>query len=581
MSKRQHIAFILFMLIISVLIPCGCATNQSDTVRETVKTSTVKEESEEMNVTAPPETVNTSSIPDEMSLFTIEPQFDSAWEFNEYGFATAYIGSDNTADGEYFYITEQGKRVSNPLFGINEEQKYGMPLFADFGLDRFPEGDLWGYVNENNEVVIPAQYEAARPFSAIGLAGVSSGGKWGYINNKNEMVIEPQFDQADDFFENGTAAVSVNGKLSLIDSTGKIIKNTDYLFDYIYSSSVSESEYQKKTGLLLCFDGKTSRYGLINVNGEEVLAAEYTEIIFRKTIGEGSISWGDHGTGLIMFVDENGMIGLVSQSGSIVLEPVSAYGIAFGDKDLALVEFNDYTSDYINLQGNFITNKRYDYAGLFSENGLAVVCEDQDEGKFGYINTSGDYEIEPVFDRADEFSSAGLAYAQKGDQTGLINPDGEFMYTANGEIRDLQVIDDLFQIRYEDRTEYVSGDGEIVKTMPAGTYYYFPEYGTYLIQEDEKIGMLDSEGNYIIEPLYRDVSGKWNTNDWEGYRLQNDSTADLLVTFNDAGYMGLITCDGKEILPAVFEYIESVSANGMILVRKDGKYGYCKFDNQT
>ncbi|NLT12464.1 MAG: WG repeat-containing protein [Clostridiales bacterium] len=48
------------------------------------------------------------------------------------------------------------------------------------------------------------------------------------------------------------------------------------------------------------------------------------------------------------------------------------------------------------------------------------------------------------------------------------------------------------------------------------------------------------------------------------------------MTFNQStvGQYGLITCDGKEILPPICDNILSVSANGMVLVRVNGKYGY-------
>lgn len=392
------------------------------------------------------------------------------------------------------------------FFSINENP-WGLPFVINCGLDLFPEGDLYGFVNEENEVAIAPQYEDAQPFSSNGLAGVMVGGKWGYINEKNEMVVEPQYDLVGMFFDNGYAGVSKDGKFALIDSTGKIIKSTDYDYHNVYSTL--DYFHEPNVAFLKCYDESASKWGLMNIDGKEILAPEYTDIFLPSENTPGYSLWSDHGTGLIMVEKDNEMCGLVSQSGEIILEPILSYGIKFGEKDIALVYLYDGTSGYINKEGKFITETRFVYASLFASNGLAAVCEDyidEEWGKFGYIGVDGTYEIDPVFDWASDFTSLGLAYAQKGDISGLIISEGEFVYTASGEITDfyaLKVFGDLLQISYSDRTEYVNSSGEIIKVMPAGTYWYFPEYDTYLMHDvDWNTGLVDSEGDYIFEPQF-------------------------------------------------------------------------------
>ncbi|MBN1776263.1 MAG: WG repeat-containing protein, partial [Clostridiales bacterium] len=418
--------------------------------------------------------------PTEIPLnYAVEPQFDYASEFNQYGFATAYIGEYE--DREYFYINEQGEFVNNPLFGIDENPEHSfVPFEIHCGLDLFPEGDLYGYVNEENEVAIAPQYEDAQPFSPNGLAGVMVGGKWGYINEKNEMVVEPQYDRVGMFFDNGYAGVSKDGKFTLIDSTGKIIKSTDY--EYYNVDSSMDYFHEPNVAFLRCYDESANKWGLMNIDGKEILAPEYINIDLPSENAPGDRGFADHGTGLIMVEKDEGMYGLVSQNGEVILEPIRSYGIAFGEQDIATIHLTlddpmAANVGYINKEGKFITETRFVYASLFAYNGLAAVCEeyvDGEWGKFGYIGVDGTYVIDPVFDWASEFTSVGLAYAQKGDMSGLINSEGEYVYTASGEITDfydLQVFGDLLQISYSDRTEYVNSDGEIVKVMPAGTYW--------------------------------------------------------------------------------------------------------------
>lgn len=597
MKNLKRIVVLIFVMIFSVALLYGCTDKFS--IRNTDVTETETQAPDETTAVSSAESTLAPTptkkpptpTPTEIPLnYAIEPQFDYASEFNQYGFATAYIG-ENDEDREYFYINEQGEFVNNPLFGIDEDP-WGdclKPFVIYCGLDLFPEGDLYGYVNENNEVAIEPQYEEAQPFSPNGLAGVMVDGKWGYINEKNEMVIEPQYDMVDMFFSNGNAGVSKDGKFTLIDSTGKVVKSTDY--DYFnvdftlsYGTTLPILNHQNAK-FLRCYDESTGKWGLMNIDGKEILAPEYTSVPVWP-------SWGDPEEGLFVVEKEEGMWGIVSQSGEVILEPIyDSFWV--GETDIAaIISSDDEKAGYINKEGKFITETRFVYATLFASNGLAAVCEDYADdtnmewGKFGYIGVDGTYKIDPVFDWANEFTSLGLAYVEKDDMSGLINSEGEFVYTASGEIEDItdfRMFGDLLQIRYSDRTEYVNSSGEIDKVMPAGTYWYFPEYDTYLIRSadtDWNIGMIDSEGDVIIEPQFPDFYMAIEEYPWQGPVFENRSTLDLLMVHGENyAYFGVINFEGEEIIPAVFEDIGVVSENGMVPVFRYGKYGYIDIDS--
>lgn len=68
------------------------------------------------------------------------------------------------------------------------------------------DGDLWGYVNTDGEIIIEPQYETARSFSG-GLAAVEKDGRWGFINGEGHVVIEPQFTAAGYFTGSGKCFV--------------------------------------------------------------------------------------------------------------------------------------------------------------------------------------------------------------------------------------------------------------------------------------------------------------------------------------------------------------------------------------
>lgn len=602
MRQKEKIAIMLLtVLVLMGALLSGCRQEQPKAEKTAALTDPAIEESIETLTESSSKPIPTS-IPSptpavDLSHFAIAPQFDDASEFNEYGFASVSIGAINGVDGENFFINEKGEITSNPVYGIDEYQQYGFDLPPLYGLDLFSDGDLFGYVNEKNEVVIAPQYKGAQPFAKNGLAGVMVDGKWGYINETNEMVIEPQYDDVSVFFESGYAGVSIDGKFALINSTGQIIRKTEYEYAGVSSTyTVEDTKFGEPSncnglvqksiyedfGLLRFYDQNTNQCGLMNTLGEVILAPDYTNIFLPcEFIGEGP-GWGDHGTGFIMVEKEEYMYGLVSQTGEIIMEPFESYGIPFGEKELAVVMI-DGKFGYINTDGEIVIEPKYEHAGLFAANGLAYVCENSDGGKYGYIDTHGKYVIDVQFDRVDDFCPLGVAWARQGDKTGLINEEGEFVFDSTGGSIDLYsgvFGNELIQVIYEDKTVYVNSSGETVKEMPAGTYWFFPEYDTYLIQVDGKIGMIDPEGNYVLELQYSEVYGDWNTSNWEGASLVNHSTVDLLLTYDQSsgGKYGIITCDGKEILPTMCDSISTVSTNGMIPVCVNGKYGYCKVE---
>ncbi len=64
---------------------------------------------------------------------------------------------------------------------------------------------------------------------------------------------------------------------------------------------------------------------------------------------------------------------------------------------------------------------------LFQKNGLALVAIEKDNIKYGFINENGDFVIEPKFDRALSFTENGLAAACLNNKCGFINENGDFV----------------------------------------------------------------------------------------------------------------------------------------------------------
>lgn len=117
------------------------------------------------------------------------------------------------SNGKYGYKNYAGQTIIPAMYSEIFAFKEGL---ACVEID-----ELYGYINMQNEMVIPAdKYVSAMSFSE-GLAAVLYNEKYGYINQEGEVVIDYMFDAAT-AFEDGKAKVKQDGKWGIINKEGKI-----------------------------------------------------------------------------------------------------------------------------------------------------------------------------------------------------------------------------------------------------------------------------------------------------------------------------------------------------------------------
>ena len=75
-------------------------------------------------------------------------------------------------------------------------------------------------VNAQGRVVIPPAYDALWPFSQ-GLAAFSFDKKWGFINEQNTVVISNRYDRVNSFLEDRTT-VMTQEEGGIIDKQGQL-----------------------------------------------------------------------------------------------------------------------------------------------------------------------------------------------------------------------------------------------------------------------------------------------------------------------------------------------------------------------
>jgi len=134
---------------------------------------------------------------------------------------------------------------------------------------------------------------------------------------------------------------------------------------------------------------------------------------------------------------------------------------------------------YIDSSGKIVIPIEYKAAGNFSD-GLAAVNVN---GKWGFIDATGKMVIEPQFDRVKSFNS-GIA---------LVESNKSWMYI--------------------DKT------GKEITGFPASDKKYDFEDGIAFIRQGDKVGFIDTKGNTVLAPAYKDINpiykgwAKFNDND--------------------------------------------------------------------
>lgn len=133
---------------------------------------------------------------------------------------------------------------------------------------RYSDGSVkYGYVDKNNNVVIPYIYEFALPFTC-GLAGVRNYKTHlvGFINKRGEKIVDFQYDYVHPF-NAGKSWTCRNGMWGLIDKTGEII----IPFKYLKTNGI-------KNGLSIV-QNTDSKWGVINLGDEVVLPFNYNWLL--------------------------------------------------------------------------------------------------------------------------------------------------------------------------------------------------------------------------------------------------------------------------------------------------------------
>jgi len=213
------------------------------------------------------------------------------------------IAAYSEKEDAYSLFDAQG----NPLGQFSAPGLQICGVREDLALYQEEESQLWGYLDLEGKVVIPARFEMAGLFYD-GLAAVVMGGKTGYIGHSGTPTIPCQFEAIDYYedrhFQDGAAIVTDSeGYELVIDRTGKQLSPHRYnlLNDSFSPNGLAFYQYWDETG-------EDFGQGFLDTRGVEHPMPEYYNSyqIMARSGGYYLVSW--PAGGVYNYMDDTGKI---------------------------------------------------------------------------------------------------------------------------------------------------------------------------------------------------------------------------------------------------------------------------------
>lgn len=390
-------------------------------------------------------------------------------------------------------------------------------------------------------------------------------GKWGVIDTKENVIIEPQYDEMivvpDRTKPLFIVIANVDYQTGTFDSKA-IDKNNQPVYtqyqkiEAIYNHDENNNLWYEENVLKVQKEGK---YGLINLEGEELLPCEYDDIQPIEGVKKSLVTTKNGKKGL---VDNTGTIiaeniyqeitGLTTQyeDGYIITAEDGKKGVIKSDKTIVLEpKYEEIQPVYGNQcyavrenGTNKIVNEKQEtfLEGRFSQvkeiNGENITY--QNDGKYGVMTLQGEEKIAPTYDDLS-FAFSEYYIAKNGENYGVISLANEtkldFVYTyityekqadfiqAQTKNLETQLLDRNWEVKVTGVVSEMNTNKNYIKVREGENYQYYnfklePKSNTQILQgntlflskKDGKYGYVDEDGQVIVNYLYDDATEQNN-----------------------------------------------------------------------
>ena len=429
------------------------------------------------------------------------------------------------------FTQDKNEKISNEnYFVCYEDSKYGVINSKGDKIIEPSYKELIIIPNKNKDIFIctyDINYETGEYKTKV-------------LNSKNEEIytqyerveaLENYDDNNNVIYNTSVLKVYKEGKYGLISIDGKELLNCSY--DNINALIGNENS------IIIEKDGKV---GLVDNSGKNVIDIKYKQI---KKLQD------DYKNGYII-VDENGKYGTVDCANNIMLNPNYDEIKSVYENGMYVVK-GSKGYNVIDKSGNIITKKEYQDIKEIKNDQIIV----KENNKYGVIKTTGEQIIACSYDDI-KFVTNDSYIINTNNLCGIINSNNESIlenkYIYIDYIKDADIIDvsedginsnilnNKFETKLTGIISEINTEKGYIKIRVNDEYKYynfkfeektnkevFPNNTIFLDKKDGKYGFVDKDGKIIVDYIYDDATeqntygyasvnkdGKWGSIDKNG-----------------------------------------------------------------
>lgn len=492
-----------------------------------------------------------------------------------------------------------------------------------------------GFIDINENILIPFIYDDVGVFSkSVDLAPAVKNKKQGFINRKGDTIIPFEYDYVSYlryFYEPGIAILLKNGKYGVINARNEIIipfiyskinfeRGDEYIIAWQQEkwacfsttgkqlSDFDNFEIVKKSPLgFLPKDSKNLPI-LVQINGDKKYFSElYRDIKYmnasareqRNMEAQGGVKFAflDKNHNFIVPFDKYDFADVFGLGRKAIVANKRKYGIIdeYGELVLPLeYDFVEQPSIYSNYANIFLATKQNavtvfdDKLNVIPTKGIKSYWNwdgnlfvENEENKIGLIDFNGRQTIPFLYDTLyNEHSVPRIPgfIAKKDNFYGFVSRRNEiiqpfnykFIYAIKNGIVVYVDQNNKVGIFHKDGKIMIPFEYDAIHSTWYDNSYLEKEFpnteNIFIVEKDGKIGTIDDENNMIIPIIYDGLSG-WVEYGPEAHFVKN----------NDK--YGIISPKGEIIISIEYDYV-GLPQNGVIDVRKNGRYGVVSWENK-
>lgn len=429
--------------------------------------------------------------------------------------------------------------------------------------------------------ILAGEEEKQEKITSIDYFSAYNNNKWGVINSNGDIVIDPSYAEMiivpnskkdiflctfDVNYDDGTYKTkALNGKNEEIFTSYEQIEAI---------TNIDENQNLSYNGQVLRVQ-KQGKYGLINMDGTEILPCEYEEI---KAL---------QGVENAILVQKEGKYGIVNNEGKTLIEPnyVEIQGLGKEASQGFIVKNQEGKYGIIDISNKQVLETKYDAISKIHEGDYYVVTENGKQKvvkKDGTEILNGEYdEIVAILKNPEN----GIIYKDN-EKYGLMNLEGTKIIAENyDDLKEAKT--GIFIVKQKDNYGIIDQEGKtLVEVKYKGINYN--EKADIYITEDENYNNEILNGNYEIKLTgmvtnIDDERGYIEIKQEEGYKYYNFKfeeqkeadifkTNTLFVSKKDGKY-GFLDKDGNVVVDYIYDDATMQNTYGYAGIKKDGKWG--------